>query len=436
MKTTKTILSNTLVTLLCVAPLLMQAQDINNIRPYDQSGVNVFEPAKDEATPAFDKIKVKIGAGFAQQFQGLEHSNTADKVLNSAGVNTNELIDIGGGFNTATANLNLDAQLADGIRMNMISYLSARHHNETWVKGGYIQIDRLPMFNSKCLDNVMKYVTLKLGHSEINYGDAHFRRTDNGNALYNPFIGNYMLDAFTTEIGGEAYVHYKNFIGMAAISGGEIKGSVTGSQTRSPAYYFKAGVDKKYNNVRFRLTGSLYSKEKSQSNTLFRGDRAGSRYYLVMENTLATTIAQAWSGSYNPNFSDNVTAYMINPFIKFYGLEFFGTYEHATGISSAERLTEVPHRYVDHMAGELVYRFLKNEQLFVGGRYETVKGTLTGITEEVSQDRMQFAAGWFVTPNLLLKGEYVTQKYNDYPSTNILNGGEFSGYMIEAVVGF
>ena len=38
---------------------------------------------------------------------------------------------------------------------------------------------------------------------EINYGDAHFRRSDNGNAIYNPFVGNYIMDAFTTEIGGE-----------------------------------------------------------------------------------------------------------------------------------------------------------------------------------------------------------------------------------------
>lgn len=435
MKTT-TILSSALA-LLFLAPAVMQAQDnISNFRAYDQSGINVFEPSKDESTPAFDKIKVKIGAGFTQQFQDLEHSNTATKVLNTAGVNTNELIVIGSGFNTATANLNLDVQLADGIRMNMISYLSSRHHNETWVKGGYVQIDRLPMFDSKLITNMMKYVTLKIGHSEINYGDAHFRRSDNGNALYNPFIGNYMLDAFTTEIGGEAYLQYKGLIGMVGLSGGEIKGSVTAPETRSTAYYFKAGVDKKFDKLRVRLTGSTYLKDKSQSNTLYRGDRAGSRYYLVMENTLATTTAQAWSGSYNPGFSDKLTAYMVNPFIKFYGVEFFGTYEYAKGRSASETLNEVPERYVSHMAGELVYRFLKNEQLFVGGRYETVKGTLSGITDEVKQERFQYGAGWFITPNLLMKGEYVTQKYFNYPSKNILNGGEFSGFMVEAVVGF
>ena len=55
------------------------------------------------------------------------------------------------------------------------------------------------------LKSIMKYTTLRVGHFEINYGDAHFRRSDNGNSMYNPFVGNYILDAFTTEIGAEAY---------------------------------------------------------------------------------------------------------------------------------------------------------------------------------------------------------------------------------------
>jgi hypothetical protein len=44
--------------------------------------------------------------------------------------------------------------------------------------------------------------------------------------------------------------------------------------------------------------------------------------------------------------------------------------------------------------------------------------------------------GWFVTPNLLLKGEYVKQEYKDFPNTSILHQGEFDGIMIEAVIGF
>ena len=37
-----------------------------------------------------------------------------------------------------------------------------------------------------------------------------------------------------------------------------------------------------------RLTGSMYKTDKAMSNTLYGGDRAGSRYYYVLENTAAT----------------------------------------------------------------------------------------------------------------------------------------------------
>lgn len=57
-----------------------------------------------------------------------------------------------------------------------------------------------------------------------------------------------------------------------------------------------------------------------------------------------------------------------------------------------------------------------------------------GFTNEVTVDRTQFAGGWFITPSLLMKGEYVTQRYNDFPATDIRNGGKFNGFVIEGVV--
>jgi hypothetical protein len=91
----------------------------------------------------------------------------------------------------------------------------------------------------------MEYVTLRLGHFEINYGDAHFRRTDNGNALYNPFVGNYILDAFTTEIGGEVYVRSNGLMAMVGVTGGEIRGQVLRPDDRAPAYLGKLGFDRR-----------------------------------------------------------------------------------------------------------------------------------------------------------------------------------------------
>jgi hypothetical protein len=151
-------------------PILMQ-----HFRPQDQRGVNVFETPKDPGVE-YTGFKLDFGAAFASQFQALRHENAAlPNVVN--GVNANQLIEIGNGFNNSTANLYLHAQLAEGIRVQLSSYLSSRHHPETWVKDGFILIDASPI-DIKPLHTLMKYATLKVGHFEINYGDAHFRRSE------------------------------------------------------------------------------------------------------------------------------------------------------------------------------------------------------------------------------------------------------------------
>ncbi len=409
----------------------MAQNNLQYFRPYDQSGLNVFETSKNDSV-RFDGFKVRIGGSFTQQFQSLDHSNKADSNI-VAGVNTNELIELGAGFNLATANLNLDAQLADGVRLSLVTYLSSRHHNEAWVKGGYLQIDKAPFFNSVVVDRIMEFVTLKVGHMEINYGDAHFRRTDNGHALYNPLVGNLIMDAFTTEIGAELYIHHSGVLAMIAATGGEIRGDVTRPDDRSPSVYGKLGYDKQMNDdLRLRLTGSFYTTDKSVNNTLYSGDRAGSRYYLVMENTKATISSNFTSGRFNPGFRSKVTSISINPFVKFHGLEFFGTYEQAEGRTS----TETEERAVTQLAGEILYRFAKNEKLFVAGRYNEVSAEVTGLDKDVSITRLQVGAGWFVTRNVLARLEYVTQEYKDFPSSDIRNGGKFDGIMFEGVVAF
>jgi len=173
---------------------------IQHLRPTSQCGVNMFEPPKEEATEIpFEGLKVDWGVAFSQTFQSLKHRNTAQPSTPA-----NQPIAIGKGFDLAGANMYLNGQIADGIRLGLTMYLSSRHHNEVWVKDGYILMDKLPfktgMMHGLAESLFEKFVTVKVGHFEINYGDAHFRRTDNGQGMYNPFIGNYLMDAFTTEI--------------------------------------------------------------------------------------------------------------------------------------------------------------------------------------------------------------------------------------------
>ncbi len=418
-----------------------------NFRPYDQSGVNVFEARKDTALVAGQSLR--WGAAFTQQFQGLDHENTATPRL-VAGVNQNQLLAIGSGFNLATANLMLDAQLAKGIRVNLTSYLSSRHHNETWVKGGYVQVDDASFLGVPVIDRIMKNVSVKMGHFEINYGDAHFRRTDNGQAMYNPFVGNYIMDSFTTEIGAEVNVTVGPALVMLGVTGGEIQGGinaplengVANPDARKPSYLAKLGVDRQFTpDLRVRLTGSAYTTASSARNTLYGGDRTGSRFYSVLENTASTTAGNFTSGRINPGLTDQITALQLNPFVKFRGLELFGILEQAEG----RAFNEDVRRTWTQMSVEGVFRFMPREQVYVGGRYNTVSGPLAGAVvngripaagQEVSLDRFEVGGGWFALPNLLLKGTYVSQNYKDFLPTDIRNGGKFNGFMIEGVLAF
>ena len=405
--------------------------EFQHIRPADARGLNVFEPPKNDTVP-YTGFKLGWGAAMTQQFQGLQHSNTAAPVYATGStVNQNQLIAIGNGFNNAVANLYLNAQVARGIRLAMTSYASARHHQESWIKDGYALIDASPIDNP-ILNDIMKYTTLRVGHFEIDYGDAHYRRSDNGQAMYNPFVGNYILDAFTTEIGGEVYLRNGPWLAMGGITGGEIHGQVTAPAKRSASLLGKVGVDQEWSkNLRFRLTGSMYANGQSASNTLFTGDRAGSRYYDVLENTTSTETSNAWSGAIRPGFSNNVHAFVVNPFIKVAGVELFGNLETATGKGASELTNRTVRQYV----GEGLYRFA-NDQLYVGARYNTVKGELAAIPNDISVNRWQYGGGWFVTPLLLAKVEYVNQKYLDFPVNDIRNGGQFKGFMVEGVLAF
>lgn len=405
------------------------------IRSYDQTGINEFESPKAE-TESFRKVSLKIGGNFNQSMQALSHSNTADIVANPAA----KLVNIGPGFNTAVANLNFDIHLAEGVYMNMALYLSSRHHNETWVKGGYIRFDKLPFLKSSFLDEVMKYTTIKVGHMEINYGDAHFRRSDNGNTMYNPFVENYIMDAFATEIGAEIDLGYNGFLAVLSATNGQINGKalsydpVPGASNgkQNPAFIGKLGYDKQLtDDLRFRLTGSAYYTAGSIANTLYGGDRAGSHYYGVLENALSTS--NFTSGRLNPGFGDKVSSMMGNLFIKYKGLESFTTLESASGRGRTETTGD---RSASQIATDLVYRFGKTENFWVGARYNTVTARLEGYTVDVQADRLAFSAGWFVTKNILAKLEYVTQTYDGFSSTDIRNGGKFNGFAMQAVVGF
>lgn len=422
-------------------------RSLNNFREPSKDGINVFEAPKDTAViRAFDGVRVRIGGSSALQFQALDHSNgrPAENTIgpgspwymdDGEGGNANlPLKELASNFNLATANLDLDVALADGVRMHLRTYLSSRHHPEPYVKGGYFQIDNLNWIGEGTLSELMKYVTVKIGHMEVNYGDMHFRRSDNSAAIYNPFVGNTILDAFTTEVAGEIYYRRNGWIAMLGVTNGKLNQAADNPDSTSPSIVGKLGYDKQVNSdFRFRLTGSVYSTAQTSRSYLYSGDRAGGRYYLVLGDPSRSATADFRTGRFNPSFNHQMTAVMFNPFVKYKGFEFFGIAEFVSGRSTQANINE--RNWTQFMA-EALYRFGNNENFFVAARYNTASGEDPASFNDVTINRFNLGGGVFFTKNVLAKLEYVNQTYDGFAVGNRLNDGEFSGIVFETVISF
>src|SRR5437762_14337840 len=84
---------------------------------------------------------------------------------------------------------------------------------------------------------------------------------------------------------------------------------------------------------------SAMSQARSMSQTLYGGDRGGSPYFDVLENVSSTESANAWSGEIRNPFTSKINGFVVNPFVKYQGVELFGQFEKASGNNGAAETT-------------------------------------------------------------------------------------------------
>jgi hypothetical protein len=409
MKTLK-YLSSLLVVLFVAGGVFAQTSQLQYQRIAGKTGLNVFESPK-TTDVEFTGLKVIVGGDFALQFQGLSQTNSGDS-----------LAELSNNFNLPTANMNIDVQLAQGLKLHIATYLSSRNHTEAWVKGGFLQIDDLGFISEGFGEGFMDKFRIKVGMDDINFGDAHFRRSDNARAIYNPFVGNYIMDSFTTEPFMEFSYLGDGIIGVFGVTNGRLNQKPTPGDDGF-AMYAKAGYDTQVNeDLRVRLTASIYnSSDKGTRDYLYGGDRAGGRYYNVLDGG-------AFAGRVNPRYPYQ-TAFQINPFVKFQGLEFFGIFESVSnGDAAGGGYTQ--------LGAEVLYRLGAAEDFYIGGRYNSVSGEQVDGADTREVSRINFGGGWFLTDNVLTKIEYVNNTLSGSGWTGTLTDAEFNGFMIEAVIGF
>lgn len=415
MKTNHLKFTITAMLLMSITMVFGQQPALQYFREESSAGLNVFETKKNN-TVEFDGVKVRVGGDFTLQFQGMNQSNSGDSLL-----------DLAHNFTLPSANLNLDVQLADGVRMHLRSYLSSKHHEEAYVKGGYLQMDKLDFIKPGFLSGVMNFTTIRVGMDELNYGDTHFRRSDNARGIYNPFVANYIMDAFTVQPFAEVNFQPSDFLVVIGATNGRTNQTPTHGDD-GMSVYGKLGYDKQFtDDFRFRLTGSVYStSKKSTVDYLYYGDRAGSRYFNVMDAVSTSD----FGGRFTPGYA-YLTSYQINPFLKYKGLEFFGVMEF---INNGNKDTG---GNFTQLGSELIYRFGSSDQLYIAGRYNQVGGQQTDGAAHKQINRVNVGGGWYLTPNVMAKIEYVKQTYigNAWDGTKY-EGAQFNGINIQATIGF
>src|SRR6187431_436530 len=107
-----------------------------------KDGINVFDVQKNDAE--FDGISIDLGGAFNMDFQAINSFN--DQPTNfpaPSNITGYRLMNTENNFILPSADMTIGAQLFDGVRVNLDIYLASRHHNMTYVKGGYLQVDKL-----------------------------------------------------------------------------------------------------------------------------------------------------------------------------------------------------------------------------------------------------------------------------------------------------
>lgn len=378
---------------------------------------NSFEAEKDTST--FNGVESKWNMDLAFYFQGLDH-NYGDPIK--------------AGMILPTANLDVNAKVLSGFNVKLETMLSSHHHHETFVKGGYATIDNLDFVYPGFAKSFMDNATIKIGVDDINYGDAHFRRTDNADVMRNPFINNMGVEGYMQA--GFVELLYRmpslDMFVLGGITNGEVNPDDVSNQAGKSAYSFygKLGYDSQISDdTRVRLTQSLFTVQDTTKNRLYMGDKAGN----VPSHIFAFSTDTYPNGDFNAVWNavsgyQDLNSYMTNLFFKKNNTEFFGLLEYADGNNQTNQEFEML-----HYSAELVQRF-SNDRYYVAARYEnaTVERQGDSLDDELTQ--YQLGLGWFLSENAMIKGEYISQERKNIASYG--KNVKFDGYMISASINF
>lgn len=372
--------------------------------------------------------------------QTLDHEN----VFDSKGV---ALAKVEPGFQNAFGNLGFIARFGkkDEVEVVFDLYLSSRNHpSTTYGNEGYIILRGVPenLKSLKFLTPILNKVDIKAGHFLVDFGDAQQHRSNNAIVQKNPLVGNFVVDPNIVSIGMQASSKPGTRFGWLI---GANNGTTTedwnvgrGFAVNGKLIFFP--VKPLRTSISYMTANNSSNPNRSGGGSqlqMFTGNRSGERYAGVMGGGQAP-------GNVFPQAGEKFNAMQLDVTYDQSGfpIKLYGHVGRAQDLDINGSVAGQPEETWNYFAGDVVYKL--TPALYAAARYSgATTEMLTGRVTDGKVSRMQFGGGFWLTRNLLMKLEYVTQEYKGFRAGDMVNNGiqasrdpKFSGMVAEVSFSF
>ncbi|MFL6247765.1 MAG: hypothetical protein ACJ74H_17205 [Thermoanaerobaculia bacterium] len=372
--------------------------------------------------------------------QTLDHKN----VFTNTGV---ELPKIEPGFQNAFGDLGFIGKFGKKQEIEVVFdlYLSSRNHpSQTYGNEGYMILHGVPenLQSLKFLEPILSKVDIKAGHFLVDFGDNGQHRSNNAIVQKNPLVGNFVVDPNIVSIGMQINSKPGTRFGWLV---GANNGTTTEDWTVGRG--FAANGKLYFYPIKpLRASVSYMTADQSDNATktaggsalqMFSGNRSGERYAGVMGGGQAPGNVFPQAGEKFSAAQFDLTYDDASSPIKLYG--HVGRTQDQDINGSA---VGTPEESWNYFAGDVVYKI--TPALYAAARYSgATTDMLNGRETDGKVSRIQVGGGLWLTRNMLMKLEYVTQKYSGFREGDMVNNNiqawrdpEFNGFVAEVSFAF
>lgn len=373
-------------------------------------------------------IDLYLGLDTVGRVQYLRQSNVVDSI----GADSVVSGPLEPGFQTPFGQFSFLADIGEGaIEAYADIFIASRpHEDELQADEGYILFRQMPgpLGGIGLVRAFFDQANIKFGAFEIDFGDAHYRRSNNADTQRNPLIGNYVIDPRGTDLGFEIFgkpgqrpVNW--LLGMGVGNAGDFQ-AARGLQVHGKLFGDSVG--------RIRPAISFYWADNSGNPTgfpnsgsksdLFQSNRAGGPYEDVLSGGNAP-------GQISPGNGQDVSAVQFDLTLPGNCWELYGYVGLVQDNDINGSGPGTPTESWVYYAGEGIYHI--TPRFYVAGRYSGASAShlvsAFDPTLDVRSDghvhRFQVGGGYWIHETILAKFEYVHQLYNGFTP----DGSQVSG---------